>query len=469
MYRFLFCLLLVPALVDAAKQNLLLITIDTLRADHLGSYGNQTVHTPNLDAIASKSLFFEKAVCSAPLTLPSHTSLMTGLNPYHHGVRDNAGFVSPKTITLAEILRQNGYHTYAFVSGFPLEHRFGLNQGFDVYNDIFPREKNRSLDFLSQRTADATVKSVLSTKLLEPYFLWVHLYDPHAPYENGGYIGEINFVDQQIGVLLKNIKTDNTIIAVAGDHGEGLGEHDEMTHRIFIYDSTMLVPFFISGPGISAQKVEAQVRLIDFLPTVLSLMKLPGASGMDGAILPKNAGASAYLESLFPELELGWSPLRAIRTDEWKYIEAPRPELYNLKSDPQEKDNLVAKQPDIARKFRAQIPQSAIRNSQSSEISPEMAEKLASLGYISGGPGKADKSIDPKDRIGIWNDIEKAVDLEITNPSQSVIVLEQARKKDRSRILFSSSISAIPSVSVRDQNSFSINSVLASRSLGATL
>lgn len=430
MYRFLFCLFLLPALADAARQNLLLITIDTLRADYLGCYGNQLVRTPNLDAIAGKGLFFRNAVSPAPLTLPSHTSLMTGLYPYHHGVRDNAGSVSAKQVTLAEILRRNGYHTYAFVSGFPLEHRFGLNQGFDVYNDDFPREKNRSLDFLSQRAADATVKAVLSTNLEEPYFLWVHLYDPHAPYQNGGYIGEINFVDQQIGVLLKNINKDNTIIAVAGDHGEGLGEHDEVTHRIFVYDSTMLVPFFISGPGISAQKVEGQVRLIDFLPTALLLMKLPSAPALDGSALPKNAGASAYLESLFPELELGWSPLRAVRTDEWKFIEAPRPELYNLKEDPQEKTNVLTNRPEIAKKLRAQIPQSAIRNSQSGEISPEMAEQLASLGYISGGPGKADKSIDPKDRIGVWNEIEKAVDLEISNPSQSIVILEQARKKD---------------------------------------
>ncbi len=159
--------------LEAAKQNLLLITIDTLRADHLGCYGNREVRTPNLDAIASESLFFENAVCPAPLTLPSHTSLMTGRNPYQHGVRDNTGAVNQKELTLAEILHQNGYHTYAFVSGFPLEHRFGLNQGFEIYDDAFPRDKNRALDFHSERSADATVKAVVSTTLSEPYFLWI--------------------------------------------------------------------------------------------------------------------------------------------------------------------------------------------------------------------------------------------------------------------------------------------------------
>lgn len=430
MHRFLLFFLLLSIPATAAKQNLLLITIDTLRADHLGCYGNRAVATPNLDAIAGRSLFFEKAICTAPLTLPSHTSLMTGLYPYHHGVRDNAGSVNPKTITLAEILQQNGYHTYGFVSGFPLEHRFRLNQGFEVYNDLFSREKNRSLDFLSQRTADATVKAVLSTKLAEPYFLWVHFYDPHAPYKNGGYVGEINFVDQQVGILMQKIKTSNTIVAVAGDHGESLGEHDEMTHRIFVYDSTMLVPFFINGPEITPKRIKNQVRLIDFLPTILSLMKLQTPSNLDGSILPKAAGSPAYLESLFPELELGWSSVKAIRTDEWKYIEVPRPELYNLESDPHEKQNLISQQPEIARKFSTQIPKSESSNSQSGQVSEEMAEKLAALGYISGGPGKANLSIDPKDRIGVWNDIEKAVDLETSNSTETITILEQARKED---------------------------------------
>jgi arylsulfatase A-like enzyme len=275
-----------PVAVAAANQNLLLITIDTLRADHLGCYGNQLVKTPNLDAIAGQSLFFENAIAPAPLTLPSHTTLMTGRYPYHHGVRDNAGSVPSKENTLAEILGKNGFHTYAFVSGFPLEHRFGLNQGFDHYDDAFPRGKNRNLDFHSERTADATAKAVLETKFVEPYFIWIHFYDPHAPYLNGGYKGEIQFVDQQIGILMKKLSLQNATVAVAGDHGESLGEHGEMTHRIFIYDSTLKVPFFIRFPGQSPRKIQNQVSLTDFLPTILSWMKLPASNGMDGVVQP---------------------------------------------------------------------------------------------------------------------------------------------------------------------------------------
>ncbi|MCI0416603.1 sulfatase-like hydrolase/transferase [bacterium] len=430
MYRFTLVLLLIPVLLNAAeKPDLLLITIDTLRADHLGSYGNQTIRTPNLDSLARKSLFFENAICPAPLTLPSHTSLMTGRYPIRHGIRDNAGVVDSKELTLAEILRAKGYHTYAFVGGFPLEHRFGLNQGFDVYDDLFPREKNRSLDFRSERGADAVVNAVLQTKIVRPFFLWVHFYDPHAPYLHNGYHGEIEFVDRQVGVLLRKFQQYQPVIAVAGDHGESLGEHGEWTHRIFVYDSTMKVPFWIQGPGITAERIKRQVRIIDFLPTILSILKVQAPSNLDGVLLPKNAGQSAFLESMFPQLELGWSGLLAIRNDEWKFIQAPKPELYDLRSDPGEKVNLYASKKDIAKKMQSQIPDMRRRDARAT-ISPEMAEKLASLGYISGGSTNKTSTIDPKDRIAVWNQIEKAVDLEKTNSTESVAILEQAQKND---------------------------------------
>ena len=423
-------LLLLPAGVFAANQNLVLITIDTLRADHLGCYGNKKVRTPHLDAIAGESLFFENAVSPAPLTLPSHTTLLTGRDPYHHGVRDNAGAVNPKEVTLAEILQQKGFHTYAFVSGFPLEHRFGINQGFELYDDAFPRKEDGSLDFHSERTADATVKALLGTKLVEPFFLWVHFYDPHAPYQNGGYEGEINFVDQQVGILLKKIPMQNTIVAVAGDHGESLGEHGEMTHRIFIYDSTMKVPFFIRIPGQSPKKVKNQAGLVDFLPTILSYMKISIPAGIDGVIVPTQLRQEAHIESMFPALQLGWSPLAGIRTEEWKYIQAPRPELYHLPSDPQEKLNVISKQPEIAKRLREKIPKAAVQNSQSVEMTPEMAEELAALGYVSGKSTTPNATIDPKDRIQVWNQIERAVDSESSDPAKTISILENARKQD---------------------------------------
>ena len=427
MYRFILFLLLTPTLASAAKPNLLLITIDTLRADRLGAYGRKDAHTPNLDALAQKSLLFEQAVCEAPLTLPSHTSLLTGRYPYHHGVRDNAGALSERETTLAEILKQNGYHTYAAIGGFPLDHRFGLNQGFDVYNDELPHERHHPLDFGSERPADAVVNAVAQIKLSPPFFLWVHFYDPHAPYHNGGYEGEIAFVDSQVGKMLKLLPLENTIVAVAGDHGESLGEHGEWTHRIFIYDSTLHVPFWISAPRVQPSRIRQQARLIDFAPTVLSLMQIKTSIGMDGEVLPSKNAQPAVIESLFPQLQLGWSPLLGVRTEEWKYIEAPHPELYDLRSDPGETTNLFASRPDVVKKLRPLVPASHV-NSVSAPVDPETAERLASLGYVSGGT--AGSSIDPKDRIAVWNEIEQAVDLEKSNAQAAVAVLEKARKAD---------------------------------------
>ena len=430
-YRFVLIFLLLPVFAAAQKPDLLLITIDTLRADHLGSYGHKTIRTPNLDALAAGSLFFENAVCPAPLTLPSHTSLMTGKYPIHHGIHDNAGIVDAKELTLAEILRTNGYNTYAFVGGFPLDHRFGLNQGFDFYDDTFPREKNRSLDFRSERTAADVVAAVQRTTIKRPFFAWVHFYDPHAPYRNNGYKGEIEYVDKQIGALIKKFQRSSTVIAVAGDHGESLGEHGEWTHRIFVYDSTMKVPFWILGPGIPEQRVQKQVRLIDFLPTVLGFLKIKVPENLDGVILPREAGKSAYLESRFPQLELGWSPMAAIRSQEWKYIHAPKPELYHLTADPAEKTNLFAQKKEVAKKMQAQLPDAGEPPAlQKEKISPEMAEQLASLGYVGGGSNPGSSNIDPKDRIQIWNQIEKAVDLEHSKPSESIEILERALKSD---------------------------------------
>ena len=427
MYRLILFLLL-PACAAAAPPNLLLITIDTLRADHLGAYGRKDARTPNLDALAAKSVLFEQAICAAPLTLPSHTSLLTGRYPYHHGVRDNAGRVPEKETTLAEILKQQRYHTYAAVGGFPLDHRFGLDQGFDIYNDEFPHRPGRPLDFGSERTADAVVDAVSRFKAAAPFFVWVHFYDPHAPYRNGGYPGEIAFVDIQVGHLLKLLPLQNTIIAVAGDHGESLGEHGEWTHRIFVYDSTMRVPFFISAPGLTPVRVQPQARLIDFLPTVLSLMKIPANGSWDGAVLPANAGRPAVLESMFPQLQLGWKSLIGVRTGEWKYIEAPRSELYDLRSDPGEADNLFAKRQDIARKLKSLLPQ--ISGAAPAKVDPETAERLAALGYVSGGGAGGGSGADPKDRIRVWNEIERAVDLEESDAPRAIEVLENARKAD---------------------------------------
>jgi tetratricopeptide (TPR) repeat protein len=425
-----FSFLLLFSISADSKPNVLLITIDTLRADSLGCYGNSTGRTPNLDSLSRNSLFFKNAIAPAPMTLPSHTSIMTGRYPHHHGIHDNAGIVNPQELTLAEILGQNGYHTYAVIGGFPLEHRFGLNQGFEVYDDHFPRLKNRSLDFRSERSADRVVEALQKIRIQQPFFVWIHFYDPHAPYLHGGYAGEVAFVDLAVGKLLKMIPTENTIVIVAGDHGESLGEHGEMTHRIFVYDSTVKVPFWMRGPNIPAKTVEAQTRLVDLMPTLLKYLQLTEPRNVDGRVLPEGAGQPAQIESRFPELQLGWSPLFAIRTNEWKYVQAPSPELYDLTNDPAEKKNLASSKPDLVTKFQSQIPKE-FENTEQAKISPEMAEKLAALGYVGGRSNKRSLR-DPKDRIAIWNQIEKAVDLEMSNSSETLKLLEKLNREDPS-------------------------------------
>jgi tetratricopeptide (TPR) repeat protein len=426
-FRTFLIVLIFPAFLSAVQPNLLLITIDTIRADHLGCYGNAAIKTPVLDSIAKKSLFFEKAICTAPLTLPSHTSLMTGRYPIHHGTRDNAGKVRDQEQTLAEILKASGFHTYAFVSGFPLEHRFGLNQGFDVYNDEFQRTEGRPLDFGSERNAEAVVNAFLDVSKKSPFFVWIHFYDPHAPYLNGGYKGEIEFVDKQLARLIAKINLRDTFVVVAGDHGEGLGEHKEWTHRIFLYDTTMHVPFFMAGPGITPEKIKVQVRLIDFVPTILNKMKIESPKNLDGVVLPAAVDKTALLESMFPQLQLGWSALRGMRTADWKFIDSPKPELFDLRVDPKELHNVYSQHADIVKNLRAQLPKDSPLQTQ--EISAEMQEQLASLGYV-GGNNQDTNGPDPKDRIAVWNLIEQAHDLETKDRKKSISLLENARKSD---------------------------------------
>jgi tetratricopeptide (TPR) repeat protein len=447
-FRIFLILLFIPITVSAVQQNVLLITIDTFRADHLGFSGKTAIKTPNLDQLAKQSLFFENAISPAPLTLPSHTSIMTGRNPSSHGTRDNAGRVREQELTLAEILKSNGYHTYAVVGGFPLEHRFGLNQGFDIYDDQFPRQSGRPLDFGSERNARSVADSFLRIQKKEPYFIWLHFYDPHAPYLNGGYEGEIEYIDAEIARVIARVNSNNTFIIVAGDHGEGLGEHKEWTHRIFLYDSTMHVPFFISGPGIQPAKIKTQARLIDFLPTILNKLQIKIPNLVDGSPLPHPFEKAAVLESMFPKLQLGWSSLQAVRTNEWKLIESPKPELYDLRSDPKETVNVIQKHPDVVKQLRKQLPtKDEVTNS---EISPEMAEQLASLGYVGGNTNNAANLPDPKNRIEVWNLIEQAHDLEIKDANKSIELLETARKSDPENPMVLNILAELYS----DQNSF---------------
>jgi arylsulfatase A-like enzyme/tetratricopeptide (TPR) repeat protein len=420
--------------------NILLVTLDTTRADHLPAYGYTQVKTPNLDRLADQSFIFQDAISHTPMTLPSHASMMTGKLPITHGIRDNAGYIlDPSEITLAEILKQNGYTTAAFVSTFVLDSRWHLDQGFDVYFDNFNLALFKGLNPReAQRPASETeieVEPWLQTNHNKPFFLWVHFYDPHEPYDppepykteyaDHLYDGEIAYTDEILGKLQKKIDNlkidDRTIVVVAGDHGEGLGEHKEATHAMFVYNTTLHVPLLIRIPGARKQRIEGVVRLIDLAPTVLDLLGINSPSEMSGTSLIPRMNATekikrvAYSESLYSELHYGWSSLISITTDQYKYIQAPRPELYDLKEDSGELVNLIYDKPHIAKALHNQIEEIVSTYSRKdqksvSRMDMETEEKLRALGYITGSVESTPESrqVDPKDKIEVAQAIQQA-------------------------------------------------------------
>jgi tetratricopeptide (TPR) repeat protein len=438
--------LLLSACVRAPRvpPNILLVTLDTTRADRLGAYGYQRAKTPRLDRLASEGVLFERALAAAPITLPAHVSLMTGLYPFTHGVRDNGAFSLADTVpTLAATLQAQGYRTAAFVSAFVLDRRFGLARGFDTYDDRVPLERRgdrttaAAADWLDARTADPS-----------PFFVWLHLYDAHDPYDppppfrdafaDRPYDGEIAFDDAAIGSVLDRLdragRLSSTIVAVVGDHGESLGDHGEDTHAVFVYDSTLRVPMILAWPGRlpAGRRVAALVRGIDLAPTLLDAAgqpPLPGAQGhtlmtmIDGPhpSAPAAAPASAYSESYFPLLSMNWAPLRTIQDERWKFIDAPAPELYDLAHDASEQTNLAAREPARAAALAHALD--ALTGGHRGTMAPrtvdsETAAKLAALGYVgSAGPGDrgglsptapGDERRDPKAMIGLFNQLRQA-------------------------------------------------------------
>jgi choline-sulfatase len=408
------------AAAPSSRPNVLLVTIDTLRADHVGSYGYGDASTQTIDALASRGVRFETAVAHAPLTGPSHASILTGQTPLGHGFRNNSGFIlAPEVKSVAQDFRNAGYHTAGFVSGFPLDRRFGFDHGFETYDDHLPKGNDRRRTPYVERFADATTDAVLrwlatasppDAPQPAPWFLWVHYYDPHAPYEppaadladryrQSPYDGEIAFVDRQLGRLLQTIdirrETSRTLVLVTADHGESLGEHGEGTHGIFLYDATLRVPLIMAGPQIAAGRVSSTIaRSIDVLPTLLDYAGLPQRSDVDGRSLRRAADgeqmsdAPAYAESLYSEFELGWAPLYAWRTAGFKFIKAPHPELYDLQNDPSEKVNRAGEQAPRVSELSSQLDV-ALRHPTPSApahtVDTETAERLRALGYVSGG------------------------------------------------------------------------------------
>lgn len=435
-------------------QDVVLITIDTLRADALGFYGNRKVETPHLDALAGEGLVFESAHASNVVTLPSHANILTGLYPYQHGVRENAGFrLDARFPTLATLLSQRGHATGAFVAAFPLDSRYGLNRGFDVYDDRYPPSPS-PYDFELQERPGTEVVA-LARQWYEKErgrkrFLWVHLYDPHAPYRpappfaeryaSQPYLGEVAATDAALAPLLQTIREQGkgrTVVIVTADHGEALGDHGEQTHGLFAYESTLRVPLLLWCPGrIAPGRTARPARHVDILPTVLELVGAPPPDGLPGRSLLSAplAGAEdvAYFESLSASLNRDWAPLTGVISGELKYVDLPIPELYDLKNDPDEKHNLVEERRDAVRKLKGLLPAGSAGSPRATR--GEEAQRLLALGYISGSSshrGPYTAADDPKTLIALDARMHRVVDLYQRGEAGAATVLAREILRER--------------------------------------
>jgi choline-sulfatase len=404
------------------RPSILLISIDTLRADHLPAWGYRGVETPNIDSLRKDAIRFSSAYSQVPLTLASHAALMTGLLPPENGVRDNFGFtLAPGTPTLASVLRASGYATGAAVSAAVLTRRSGIDQGFDFYDDAV--EEGTRVERDGGKTADSLL-GWLETARGRPFFAFLHLFEPHAPYEppepwksryaKNPYDGEIARADEIVGRVLERLRQaglyDEAIVVLLSDHGEGLGDHGEREHGVFLYREAIHVPLLVKLPG-SARRggtVDAPVALVDVFPTLAALAGVPPPARLSGRDLSAGSRGldphrAVYSETLYPRLRLGWSDLASLIDDRHHYIEAPRPELYDVVSDPGERHDLSAGLPPAFRSLRLELSRIPRPFSLPSVGTPEQAKKLASLGYLTvTSPDAARAGLpDPKDKVGL--------------------------------------------------------------------
>lgn len=413
----------------AASPNLLIVTIDTLRADRVSAYGFAAGTTPAMDAVAREGILFEDAVVHAPQTRPSHASLFTGRLPFEHGIRDN--FSKPldaNTPTLASILKQRGYATGGFIGAYPVSRDSGLQRGFDVFDDPFAAASSVATrrDRSERRGAEVVDRALewLGASRSAPFFAWVHLFDPHAPYEppppfaqrfaKDLYAGEVAYADSQVQRLLDWIERqgprETTLVVVLSDHGEGLGDHGENEHGFFIYDTTLRVPLVLRWPGRlpAGLRVRGQFRGVDLLPTLLELLGVPPTptSGLSRAAVLRPGGSlpanEAYVESLYASLHFGCAPLRGLRAEGWKYVDAPRSELYRLADDPGETRNRMDDRAPVAAAMRTRLlaqDRGPVAPSLPA-VDASALERLAALGYVGGGFFSGTPSgADPKDKI----------------------------------------------------------------------
>jgi arylsulfatase A-like enzyme/Tfp pilus assembly protein PilF len=439
--------------------NVIVITLDTTRADHLPSYGCRDLATPTLDAFAARGVRFEKCFAQTPLTLPSHTTLFTGTLPLFHGIRDNGGFFVPEKLkTMAELFKDKGYETGAFIAAYVLDSKWGLNQGFDTYFDKFDLGKFKRISLGTvQRPANEILDAALpwlESRKDKRFFAWLHLYDPHSPYEPPPpydklyaahpYLGEIAFADSQIQRLWQFLDSngllEKTFIVFAGDHGESLGEHEEQSHGFFIYQASIHVPLIIVTPFPEVQGVVSPevATLSDVLPTVCDMAGLTVPSEVQGkSLLPAFFGRRrkdtplAYSETYYPRFHFGWSDLKCVQDDRYKLILAPVPELYDVVADPREEKNLVYLEKKAYERLNAgaeALIAGASRNAYEtdySKVDEETREKLSALGYIGSftDPAKlaGKKLANPKEKIGVFNQLSQAREMGMNGKAEEAI------------------------------------------------
>ena len=439
--------------------NVILVTLDTTRADRLGCYGFSNIATPILDTLASRGVKFEKCFSPTPLTLPAHTSIMTGTLPPFHGVRDNGAFIVPPEIkTMAELFKEKGYATSAFIAAYVLDSKWGLNQGFDTYFDSFDLSKFERISLGTvQRPANEVIDQALpwlERNKSGRFFTWIHLYDPHTPYEPPPpydkqygahpYLGEIAFTDSQLGRVWEFLEANgivgNTFLVVAGDHGESLGEHEEGAHGFFVYQAAIHVPLIFVTPfsrlqGRSSPRVSS---LADILPTLCEMTGLPTPAQTQGESLlaafegPKKGGVPyAYSESYYPRFHFGWSELKAIQNERYKLILAPIPELYDIVKDPAEEKNLVYLEKKTFEDMSAEAGRFIAQSEQNAyemdirKVDEETREKLAALGYLGSFQDssklKGQKLANPREKIKVFNELSRAREIGMSGRAAEAI------------------------------------------------
>lgn len=431
------------------RPNIVIITMDTTRADHLACYGYAKIQTPRIDSLAAEGVLFEEAFSVQPVTLPSHSSILTGKYPFHTGVRDNNIYkLSEQNTTLAEILHDNGYLTTAFIGSYILSNEFGLAQGFDFYNDKFIKPKQKGMLPVDRRAseisflADEWLTATENVTREVPFFLWLHYYDPHADYDPphpykmayaNPYDGEIAYTDDWIGFFFDSLKSrglwDNTLIILTADHGESLGEFGEMTHGMFIYRPTTHVPLIMRWPGLlpEGKRIADRVTSVDIVPTVLDLLGIPAEVPFDGTSLtdvirgkPAERDRLIYSETFIPR-GFNWSELKGVRKGDWFFIEAPNPELYKIGKNDPETDNLYGRDTQTAGGMESELLSMMSTEDRGIEehvvVDDEMTRKLQALGYfvaeetVKTVSEKEPSRPDPKEMIHYFNLYQRATSL----------------------------------------------------------